>query len=184
MRGRIFTGHITSVETRYDRDVYTGAMAKRVHVCASDSDGATVAVDVIPSVGWQLPAVASLLGIEETDAGLRLLWNGMEWHGLTADSVAVLDVDHMPRPMQGHGPGFGANVNHSWECPLSLQEEAQRRAAEGGMEVVFDVNKVTVKTARGTLHVTVEPPPKMAGFTADMCMLTWQVELRDLGLCE
>lgn len=97
--------------------------------------------------------------------------------------IGAVDIE-ASLPNSGGRAGFGANVQHSWECPQSLQDEAQRRARESDMTVVFDVNTVKVTTQRGTLIVTVNPPPAMAGFTLDICMLTWQVELRELGLAE
>lgn len=128
-----------------------------------------------PSPGMQFTLRPPLFG-----GGVEAVFNGVVYSG-----VRLGDVDiEASLPNNGGRAGFGANVQHSWECPQSLQDEAQRRARESDMTVVFDVNTVKVTTQRGTLIVTVNPPPAMAGFTLDICMLTWQVELRELGLAE
>lgn len=108
------------------------------------------------------------------------LFDGVMYQGVR---IGTVDIE-ATLPNSGGRAGFGANITHSWECPQSLQDEAQRRARESGITVVFDVNTVKVTTQRGTVIATVQPPPAMAGFTLDICMLTWQVELRELGLAE
>lgn len=175
MREQVFLGQVHVVEQKWRDGQHT------INVEARDMAGAEVNLAMYATPGFQIPTPGQTLVIERDGLDIFTRWNHVEYAG---SKVADLSVRALDVQAFGGGPalGFGGNVNHSWECPDSLKDEAYKRAKQAGMAIEFDVNKLTVVTNRGTLHVTVDPPTQMAGFTADMCMLTWQMELRTLGL--
>lgn len=173
----IFDGFINRIETRFERDMDTGQIREFLNVMASDYSGSTVDLN-FETTNHTIPTLSpgSSLALDRRGtAKIAVIVGGVEHYGLEPTHVSI------DKSATG-GASFGAAVKRSWECPDGLREEAERRADESGVEVIFDVNRVTLKTKRGTLHVDVEPPAGLVGFTPDMCWLTWQVELRDLGL--